>query len=127
MITRFALFEGQVQPHDTEAFRAAVLNDVLPHWQAFPGVLDVRVCFSTERDEGAPEIPLVLAISYPDRASVDVALASPERALASADILTSLAPKSGHNVHMPGHIYNRIGDYKRAHDAFVASVKVDSA
>ena len=51
----------------------------------------------------------------------------PERALASADILTSLAPKSGHNVHMPGHIYNRIGDYKRAHDAFVASVKVDSA
>ncbi len=84
MITRFALFEGQVQPHDTEAFRAAVLNDVLPHWKAFPGVLDVRVCFSTERDEGAPEIPLVLAISYPDRASVDVALASPERALAKA-------------------------------------------
>ena len=51
----------------------------------------------------------------------------PERALASADILTSLAPKSGHIVHMPGHIYNRVGDYKRAHDAFVAAVKVDSA
>ena len=28
---------------------------------------------------------------------------------------------------MPGHIYNRVGDYKRAHDAFVAAVKVDSA
>ena len=51
----------------------------------------------------------------------------PERALASADILTSLAPLSGHIVHMPGHIYNRVGDYKRAHDAFVASVKTDSA
>lgn len=51
----------------------------------------------------------------------------PERALASADALTALAPKSGHIVHMPGHIYNRVGDYKRAHDAFVASVKVDSA
>jgi tetratricopeptide (TPR) repeat protein len=51
----------------------------------------------------------------------------PERALASADILTSLAPKSGHIVHMPGHIYNRIGDYNRAYKAFVASVKVDSA
>ncbi len=51
----------------------------------------------------------------------------PERALASADALTALAPRSGHIVHMPGHIYNRVGDYKRAHDAFVASVKVDSA
>lgn len=51
----------------------------------------------------------------------------PERALASADILTSLASNSGHIVHMPGHIYNRVGDYKRAYDAFVASVKVDSA
>lgn len=51
----------------------------------------------------------------------------PEKALASADILTSLAPLSGHIVHMPGHIYNRVGDYKRAHDAFVASVKTDSA
>lgn len=51
----------------------------------------------------------------------------PERALASADILASLAPTSGHIVHMPGHIYNRVGDYKKAHDSFVAAVKVDSA
>lgn len=51
----------------------------------------------------------------------------PEQALVSADILASRAPNSGHTVHMPGHIYNRVGDYKRAHDAFAASVKVDSA
>jgi tetratricopeptide (TPR) repeat protein len=51
----------------------------------------------------------------------------PEQALKSADILTSLAPASGHIVHMPGHIYNRVGNYKKAHDAFVASVKTDSA
>lgn len=51
----------------------------------------------------------------------------PERAVASADILTSLAPASGHIVHMPGHIYNRIGNYKKAHDAFVDAVKTDSA
>jgi len=50
----------------------------------------------------------------------------PEQAVASADILTSLAPASGHIVHMPGHIYNRVGNYKKAHDAFVASVKTDS-
>ncbi|MEO6286749.1 MAG: tetratricopeptide repeat protein [Dyadobacter sp.] len=51
----------------------------------------------------------------------------PERALESADVLASLAPASGHIVHMPGHIYNRVGDYKKAHDAFVAAVKTDSA
>jgi tetratricopeptide (TPR) repeat protein len=51
----------------------------------------------------------------------------PEKAVASADILASLAPKSGHIVHMPGHIYNRLGDYKKAHDAFVDALKVDSA
>lgn len=51
----------------------------------------------------------------------------PEEALNSADLLTSLAPNSGHIVHMPGHIYNRVGNYKKAHDAFVASVKTDSA
>ncbi len=52
---------------------------------------------------------------------------SPEKALKSADLLTAQAPSSGHMVHMPGHIYNRVGDYKKAFDSFVASVKVDSA
>ncbi len=84
MITRFALFEGVVPAHDVPAFRAAVLAEVLPHWQSFPGVLAVRVCFENERDDGAPEMPLVLAITYPDRAAVDTALASPQRARAKA-------------------------------------------
>jgi hypothetical protein len=84
MITRFALFEGYVKPDDIEAFRAAILQDVLPHWNSFLGVLAVRVCFANERDEGAPDLPLILAISYPNRGAVDIALASPERALAKA-------------------------------------------
>lgn len=91
MITRFALFEGSVKPVDAEAFRAAVLAEIQPHWKSMPGVLAVRICFSTERDEGAPELPLVLAISYPDRAAVNVALASPERALAKAATESVLA------------------------------------
>ncbi len=91
MITRFALFDGHVKPDETAAFRAAVLAEVLPHWNSFPGVLSVRVCFSTERDEDAPELPLILAINYPDRAAVDVALASPQRALAKAATESVLA------------------------------------
>lgn len=82
MITRYAIFEGHVNAGQTEAFRAAVLTEVLPHWNSFPGVLAVRVSFADERDEGAPELPLILAISYLDRPAVDLALASPERAAA---------------------------------------------
>ena len=52
---------------------------------------------------------------------------TPEKALKSADALTAQAPASGHMVHMPGHIYNRVGDYQKAYNSFVASVKVDSA
>lgn len=84
MITRYALFEGQVNEGQTEAFRAAILTEVLPKWKAFPGALAVRVCFVNERDDGAPELSMILAISYPDRAAVDVALSSPVRAEAKA-------------------------------------------
>lgn len=84
MITRYALFEGQIHPGQMDAFRHAVLSEILPHWQSFPLALAVRVCFENERDTGAPELPLVLAIDYPDRAAVDIALASPERARAKA-------------------------------------------
>ena len=91
MITRYAIFEGSVREGQVEAFRAAVLAEVVPYWNAFPGVLAVRVCFSNERDEGAPELPLILAISYADRAAVDVALASGARAAAKAATESVLA------------------------------------
>ncbi|MEH2361836.1 tetratricopeptide repeat protein [Nostoc sp.] len=39
---------------------------------------------------------------------------SPERALVSAKRLPSLAPGAGHLVHMPSHIYFRVGDYEEA-------------
>lgn len=79
MITRYALFEGTVHEGQTEAFRAAVMAELLPKWTAFPGALSVRVTFAEARDAGAPEFPLILAISYPDMAAVEAALASPAR------------------------------------------------
>ncbi len=39
---------------------------------------------------------------------------SPERALVSAQRLGTLAPTAGHLVHMPSHIYFRVGDYEGA-------------
>lgn len=49
----------------------------------------------------------------------------PERAIPSAALLASLAPASGHMVHMPGHIYYRTGDYATAEHWFAASMQVD--
>ena len=79
MITRFALFEGSVKAGQTDAFRAAVKEQLVPLWTQFPGNTDVRVMFSEDRDEGAPEFPLILAISYPDAETMTAALDSPAR------------------------------------------------
>ncbi|MEE4014655.1 hypothetical protein V1T76_21505 [Roseibium sp. FZY0029] len=79
MITRFALFEGSVKPGKTEEFRTAVTDRLVPLWRQFPGNSDVRVMFGEERDEGAPEFPLILAITYPDRDTMEGALGSDVR------------------------------------------------
>lgn len=79
MITRYALFEGSIRDGLEAEFRAAVLAELLPTWQAFPGASAVRISFAEERDEGAPGFPLILAVDYPDRAALDRALASAER------------------------------------------------
>ena len=49
----------------------------------------------------------------------------PERALASADALEATVPIAGHVVHMPAHIYVRVGQYGKAIDNNVRSQAVD--
>ncbi|WP_228852930.1 tetratricopeptide repeat protein [Aegicerativicinus sediminis] len=51
---------------------------------------------------------------------------APEQALQSAKKLATLTPNSGHMVHMPGHIYYNLGDYEKAREHFLNSLKVDS-
>ena len=51
----------------------------------------------------------------------------PERGVAAADRLRSLIPGSGHLVHMPAHIYSRVG---RWHDSVIANrraIEADNA
>ncbi|AUB37920.1 Tetratricopeptide [Nostoc flagelliforme CCNUN1] len=50
---------------------------------------------------------------------------SPERALVSAKILGTLAPTAGHLVHMPSHIYFRVGDYEGAMQANEQAIAQD--
>src|SRR5688572_9175290 len=49
----------------------------------------------------------------------------PEEALESAEKLTRLAPNSGHTLHMPGHIYYRLGMYEKARKDFLASLEFE--
>ena len=55
------------------------------------------------------------------------ASAAPERALPHAQRLAATMPGAGHLVHMPFHIYFRIGDYKAAIAANKEAVAIDEA
>jgi len=49
----------------------------------------------------------------------------PERALPSARRLETLAPKAAHLVHMPAHIYMRVGDYSGAARSNALAAEID--
>ena len=49
----------------------------------------------------------------------------PERAMVSADALEATLPIGGHVVHMPAHIFVRVGDYQRAIENNLRSLAVD--
>jgi len=55
------------------------------------------------------------------------ASSQPERAEAPADTLRDLVPGAGHLVHMPSHIYWRVGRYADASEANVLAAAVDEA
>jgi tetratricopeptide (TPR) repeat protein len=54
-----------------------------------------------------------------------VEAAHPQRAEVPADTLAALAPNAGHLVHMPAHIYMRLGRYGDSYDTNVKAVEAD--
>lgn len=50
----------------------------------------------------------------------------PEEAIKSSEKMKQLTPGAAHMVHMPGHVYFKLGQYQKAHEAFVEAVAVDS-
>jgi tetratricopeptide (TPR) repeat protein len=113
----------------------------------YPGDLDAKLllALSLENgfdDKGDPRAGELYAIGilrdilrdHPDNAAANhywihavEASDHPEWALESARKLGSLAPGSGHMVHMPGHIFYRTGDYESARKCFLDSIQVDEA
>jgi tetratricopeptide (TPR) repeat protein len=85
--------------------------------------------------DGTPEIVATLdavIAKYPDHIGANhyyihavEASDDPGRALTSAERLPKLAPAAGHLVHMPSHIYFRIGNYDASANANLAAIKAD--
>ncbi len=91
-------------------------------------------------DDGKPGKETVYAVSlvenvlsgHPDNAAahhylIHLLESGPhaDRALEAAEVLGKLAPASGHMVHMPGHIFYKLGDQDRARQSFLDSMHVD--
>ena len=53
------------------------------------------------------------------------ASSSPQRALPSAARLEQMVPKAGHLVHMPAHIYSRVGYFSEAAESNVKAIEAD--
>lgn len=71
--------------------------------------------------ERAPEHPLALHLYI----HAVEASNKPERAEPAADRLANLVPGAGHLVHMPAHIYWRVGRYDDASEANIKAAAVD--
>lgn len=99
MLTRYAIFEGHLLDGQEDAFRAAVINDLVPMWRQFPGQTALRITFGLERDEGAPEYPLILAITYPDRPTMEAALEHPIRLSSRAATQAAIAGRFEGKIH----------------------------
>ena len=76
-----------------------------------------RVLAADPRHPGANHLYIHAVEASPD----------PRRAEAAADRLRALMPGAGHMVHMPSHIYYRIGRYADAGSVNVAAVAADRA
>ena len=79
MLRRLAFFEGAIKPGRDADFDLYVNQKLVPLWTKFPGALRVEVMREIEAEDGSHRYPMVLAVTYHDRAAIERALASPVR------------------------------------------------
>ena len=121
---------SETYPNDltAAAIHAEALMNTMP-WNYWSDDLKAKpatqvVIASLERVlAGAPDHPLAqhLYIHALEASS------TPEKAEAVADRLTDLVPGAGHLVHMPAHIFYRVGRYNDAAEANIRAAAVDEA
>ena len=84
MITRYAIFGGKVKAGKEAEMRDWVTENLTPLWRKFARAEEVRVLFGLDQDADGPNIPLILAITYADRAAMEIGVNSPARHAAKA-------------------------------------------
>jgi len=84
-------------------------------WTALPVELINEVVSANPNHPGANHLNIHILEASPE----------PEKAAASADRLVDLVPGSGHLVHMPSHIYIRVGRYLEGVESNERAVKTD--
>lgn len=111
---------------DAASIYAEALMNTMPwnYWadDGNPRPDTVKVIESLERVlAAAPEHPLAIHLYI----HAVEASSNPGRAEAAADRLGTLVPGAGHLVHMPAHIYWRVGRYHDASAANIEAARVD--
>ncbi len=117
-------------PHDDDAaslFAESLMNTMpWDYWldpeNPKPLTMEVLSALETVLDR-SPEHPLAIHLYI----HAVEASSQPERAETPADNLADLVPGAGHLVHMPSHIYWRVGRYADASEANVKAAAVDEA
>ncbi|MBB3317440.1 MULTISPECIES: hypothetical protein [unclassified Rhizobium] len=79
MIIRYAEFVGAIREGKEFEFFRFVQEVLTPLWTKFDGAESVTVSREVERDEGAPSMPLLLAIAYSDKGALERAMACDAR------------------------------------------------
>ncbi|GMU08624.1 tetratricopeptide repeat protein [Corallococcus caeni] len=139
-------------PDEMKPFSQAYANAMRDVAKRFPDDLDVQVLFAeslmnlnpwklwtlegkpepgTEEIVSRLEAVLARAPNHPGANHYYIhaveASEHPERALPSAERLPGLMPNAGHVVHMPAHIYQRVGRYADASESNRRAIQADNA
>lgn len=136
-------------PEDRSALDAAYARELRQVVRSYPDDLEAATLYAEALMDLSPwnywtadgkprsETPEILAqlervmAASPDHPGANhfyihaVEAVQPERAVAAAERLASLMPGAGHIVHMPGHIYVRVGRYQDAIKANEHAVHAD--
>jgi tetratricopeptide (TPR) repeat protein len=139
-----------VEPDKMKPYTIAYAGMMREVARTFPDDLDVQVLFAeslmnidpwklwTPEGQPAPQTKEIVGIlesvlaRAPDHPGANhyyihavEASADPGRAIAAADRLGSLVPGAGHLVHMPAHIYQRVGRYADAAESNRRAIAAD--
>ncbi len=123
-----ALHQKYPEDDDAAALFAESLMNTMPwdYWldpeSPKPHTVEVIEALETVLTR-SPDHPLALHLYI----HAVEASSTPNRAEVAADMLAGLVPGAGHLVHMPAHIYWRVGRYNDASEANVRAAAVDEA